>query len=165
LDSVAIFRRCEDCSKKRSLRTNSVFAEFPKVSLCDLIMLMFFWGEDDLQRKTARKMEVNKNLVSRFFRKLEDVCTDDIINYPFTPFGGPNCIVKCDESKFNHKPKVSNSITYIKIDHHPKHSFRFPHALYQPRPRYTLGECVSVLTTKNIFILCLFLKQFHLSKQ
>ena len=31
----------------------------------------------------------------------------DLQNRPIIPFGGPGAVVKCDESKFNHKPKVS----------------------------------------------------------
>ena len=30
----------------------------------------------------------------------------DLENRPILPFGGPTAVVKCDESKFNHKVKV-----------------------------------------------------------
>lgn len=36
---------------------------------------------------------------------MEDVCSIDIGRNPVIPFGG-RCVVKCDESKFNHKAKV-----------------------------------------------------------
>jgi len=39
---------------------------------------------------------------------LEDVCSIDIGRNPVIPFGG-RVLVKCDESKFNHKAKVSLS--------------------------------------------------------
>lgn len=48
---------------------------------------------------------MNKNLVGRVFCCLEDVCSIDIGRNPVIPFGG-RCVVKCDESKFNHKAKV-----------------------------------------------------------
>lgn len=52
-------------------------------------------------------MNANNNLVCQVFRSLEDVCSTDIARNPFIPFGGRS-IVKCDESKFNHKAKVSS---------------------------------------------------------
>ena len=51
-------------------------------------------------------MSINNNLVCTVFRSLEDVCSADLATNPFTPFGG-TAVVKCDESKFNHKAKVS----------------------------------------------------------
>ena len=37
----------------------------------------------------------------------------DLEDRPFTPFGGPGMVVKCDESKFNHKAKVKPSCPYF----------------------------------------------------
>lgn len=50
-------------------------------------------------------LSMNNNLVCKLFRSLEDVCSLDIDNNPFVPFGGA-AVIKCDESKFNHKAKV-----------------------------------------------------------
>ena len=36
------------------------------------------------------------------------VCSRDLQERPIIPFGGPGTIEKCDESKFNHKAKVSH---------------------------------------------------------
>jgi len=69
---------------------------------------MYFWSEDNPRKRTARALGLSKNVVTKFFRTLEDVCTNEIERYdPFIPFGGPGCVVQCDESKFNHKRKVS----------------------------------------------------------
>ena len=77
----------------------------PKISLGELILLIYFWSMDVSRRKTARMLSMNNNLVCKIFRSLEDVCSLDIDNNPFVPFGGA-AVIKCDESKFNHKAKV-----------------------------------------------------------
>lgn len=100
------FRRCSTCKKKRSLRTNSFFAKWPKIPLGELLMMIYFWSMDQTRKSTARMMSINNNLVCTVFRSLEDACSADIATNPFTPFGG-TAVVKCDESKFNHKAKVS----------------------------------------------------------
>ena len=66
--------------------------------------------EDDAQKSASRKVGLTKNKTSQIYRRLEDVCTVDLEYNPITPFGGPGIVVKCDESKFNHKAKVSNII-------------------------------------------------------
>ncbi|KAK3736068.1 hypothetical protein QZH41_008643 [Actinostola sp. cb2023] len=99
--------RCRGCSKKRSLRTNSFFAHFPKIKLADAVTMLYFWSEDDGQRKTATKVGISRNLVSKFYWKVGEVCTAYLDRYPVIPFGGPNCVVQCDESKFCHKRKYN----------------------------------------------------------
>lgn len=69
-------------------------------------MLMYFWSMDQSRKSTARMMSVNNNLVCTVLRSLEDVCSADIARNPFIPFRG-TAVVKCNESKFNHKAKVS----------------------------------------------------------
>ena len=56
-------------------------------------------------KQTARMLNMNNNFVCTVFQALEDVCSIDIARNPIIPFGG-GCLVKCDESKFNHKAKV-----------------------------------------------------------
>ena len=70
------------------------------------MMIIYFWSMDQTRKSMARMMSINNNLVCTVFRGLEDVCSADLTTYPFTPFGG-TAVVKCDESKFNHKAKVS----------------------------------------------------------
>ena len=67
-----------------------------------------FYAYIFLSRTTSRKVGLTKNKTSQIYRRLEDVCTVDLEYNPITPFGGPGIVVKCDESKFNHKAKVSN---------------------------------------------------------
>lgn len=106
-DSVLnLFRRCSGCRKKRSLRTNSFFEVFPKISLGKLLLSIYFYVEDDSQKSTARKLGLSKDVTSKIYRKLEDVCSVDLEHQPIIPFGGPGHVVKLDESKFNHKAKV-----------------------------------------------------------
>ena len=45
----------------------------------------------------------------KLFESLEDVCSLDIYNNPFVPFEGA-AVIKCDESKFNHKAKAKRII-------------------------------------------------------
>lgn len=98
-------RRCTVCRKKRSIRTNSFFEKYPKIPLGELIVLIYFWSQDEQRRRAARMMSLSENLVCRVFRSLEDICSADIERNPFIPFPG-TAVVKCDESKFNHKAKV-----------------------------------------------------------
>ena len=101
-----LHRRCSGCRKKRSLRSNSFFEEFPRVSLGKLLLVTYFFITNTSQRTIARHLGLNPGLISRVCRRLQDVCSRDLHDRPVTPFGGPSTVVKCDESKFNHKPKV-----------------------------------------------------------
>lgn len=101
------FRRCSGCRKRRSLRTNTFFAEFPKVPLVTLLKVIYYFILDDSQRRILRTLNLRASLVSRICRRLQDVCSMDLQTRPIIPFGGPGAVVKCDESKFNHKAKVS----------------------------------------------------------
>ena len=69
-------------------------------------MMIYFWSMDQSRKSTARMMSMNNNLVCTVFRSSEDACSTDIATNPFIPCGG-TAVVKWDESKFNHKAKVS----------------------------------------------------------
>lgn len=100
-------RRCSTCRKKRSLRTKSIFAAFPKISLGNLMLLIYFWSQDSSRKRAAIATGVSHNASTMVFRMLEELCSQYLERYPIEPFGGPTCIVQCDESKFNLKPKVN----------------------------------------------------------
>lgn len=102
-----INRRCSSCKKKRSLRTNSFFEELPRVPLGTLLLAIHHFVYEDSQRQTARRLNLNPGLVSKIYRRLQDVCSRDLDERPFIPFGGSGAAVKCDESKFNHKAKFN----------------------------------------------------------
>lgn len=76
------------------------------------MMMTYLWSTDISRKQTAHLMSINNNLVCRVFQRLEEVCSTDIARNPFIPFGG-RCLVKCDESKFNHKGKVIISTVII----------------------------------------------------
>lgn len=116
LNSVFFFcfiRRCTGCRKKQSLRTNSFFTEFLKIPLGTLLCVMFSFVHEESRRRIAAMLNLRWSLVSRIYRQLQDLCSVDLENRSFLPFGGPRAIIKCDESKFNHKAKVLNKFTGV----------------------------------------------------
>lgn len=72
-----------------------------------LLLVIYFFAAEDSQRRISGHLGLNPNSVSKICRRLQDVCSRDIQDRPITPFGGPGTVVKCDESKFNHKAKVT----------------------------------------------------------
>ena len=100
---------------KRSIRTNSFFAKFPKLPLGQLIMLIYFWSVDLSCKKTLQMLAIANNLVCKVFHALEDICSMDLATNPFLPFPvGGAAVLKCDESKFNHKAKVNSKLAKFK---------------------------------------------------
>ena len=73
------------------------------------MMLIYLWSTVLSRKQSASMIKVSNNLVCRGFRRLEEVCSVDIGRNPVIPFRG-RFLVKCDESKFNHRAKVSVSI-------------------------------------------------------
>lgn len=112
LSIIFFSRRCSGCKKKRSLRANSFFEEFPRVTLGTLLLVIFYFVSDDSQKKTAQILHLSPALVCKVYRRLQDVCSRDLADRPVIPFGGPGIVVKCDESKFNDKPRVRHSLFY-----------------------------------------------------
>lgn len=76
------------------------------MSLSTLILAIFYFTQDDPEQRITRALGINASLVSKIVKRLQDACSLDIMSRPFIPFGGPGTVVKCDESKFNHKAKV-----------------------------------------------------------
>ena len=68
--------------------------------------VIFFFTQDDSQERVVWAMDLNSGSVSQICRQEQDVCSVDIQDRPIVSFGGPGVVVKCDESKFNHKAKV-----------------------------------------------------------
>ena len=105
---IIYFLQAMQClQKKAEFRSNSLFAEFLKVPLLTLLKIIYYFVQDDSQRRILRTLNLNASLVSQICRRLQDVCFLDLQTRPVIPFGGPGAVVKCDESKFNHKAKVN----------------------------------------------------------
>ena len=90
-----------------------VITEFPKVAHGRVLLVVYFFEREDSQQRILRHLGLNAGLTSNICRKLQDICSRDLEARPFTPFGGQGMVVKCDESKFNHKPKVKPSWPYF----------------------------------------------------
>jgi len=74
--------------------------------LVTILKVIYYFLQDDSQRRILRTPSLRASLVSRICGRLQDVCSVDLQTRPKIPFGGPGAVVKCDESKFNHKAKV-----------------------------------------------------------
>ena len=98
-------RRCRGCKKKRSLRSNSIFADFPRLSIGKILVFLYLWSNDERQATAARMLEINPSELSKISQFLRDVVTWDLQQRPITPFGAP-FVAKVNESKFSHKTKV-----------------------------------------------------------
>ena len=83
------------------------------MALGTLLLSIYYFIADDSQRITARRLDVNHGLISNILRLLQDVCSRDLADRPIIPFGGPCSVVKCDESKFNHKAKVNFFLSFF----------------------------------------------------
>ena len=60
--AILSYRRCIGCRKKRSLRANSWFEEFPRISLSMLLLCVYYFVYEDTQRKIARRLNMNQAL-------------------------------------------------------------------------------------------------------
>lgn len=75
--------------------------------IATLLLAIFYFTQDDPQQRIVRALGINASLVSKIVRRLQDVCSVDLLNRPVVPFGGPGCVAKCDESKFTHRAKYN----------------------------------------------------------
>lgn len=104
---VFILRRCTTCRGKRSLREGTFFAEFPRVPLGKLLILIYLWSQRELRSTASVMVGLTRNTVGRVYAMLRYYCKRDLEDRPVIPFGGRVFVVKCDESQFKHKSKVS----------------------------------------------------------
>ena len=80
------------------------------MALATLLKTIHYFTQDDAQHRIVRALGISASLTSKICRRLQNVCSVNLQNRPFIPFGGPGTVAKCDERKFNHKPKV-NGVT------------------------------------------------------
>ena len=73
-----------------------------------VLVSLYLWSNDDREVTAARMLDINPSEISKIFQLVRDVVSWDLQQRPFIPFGAP-FVAKVDESKFNHKAKVSNN--------------------------------------------------------
>ena len=93
-------------SQKIFARRKFFFAEFPRIRLGKLVLLIYLWSLHELCSKSADMVGLTRNTVGNVFAMLRYLCKRDLQIRPITPFGGCVFVVKCDESQFKHKSKV-----------------------------------------------------------
>ena len=71
------YRRCRGCRKRRNVRSNSFFEEFPRVPLGKLLQKVHFFSAEDSQRRISRLLDLNASLISKISRHLQDGCPRD----------------------------------------------------------------------------------------
>ena len=79
-------------------------------------LLTFFFSPRfirELRTTAAAMLNLTKNTVGNVFALLRRYCGQDLQDRPVIPFGGRVFVVKCDESQFTHKAKVSQNIHSI----------------------------------------------------
>ena len=106
-----ISRRCRG---KKSLREGTFFADFLRIPLKKLLIVIYLWGQRELRSKVSSMVGLTKNSVGRVFATFCFICKRDLVDRPVIPFGGRVFVVKCDESQFKPKSKVSQyTVIYI----------------------------------------------------
>lgn len=93
-------------SQKTNLANEQLFRWIPEDPFGNGIMFSFV--QEESQRRIAGTHNLSQSLVSRIYRRLQDLCWVDLEKRSILPFGGPGAVIKCDESKFNHTFKVIN---------------------------------------------------------
>ena len=90
---------------QKIIKTRDLFCRVPKDSVgktLDIDVLV------ESAHSTASVMVgLTRNTVGRVFAMLRYYCKRDLEDRPIIPFGGRMFVVKCDESQFKHKSKVS----------------------------------------------------------
>lgn len=89
------------------------FSEFPRLPLGKLVVLMYLWSVCKLRTTAAAMLSLTKNTVGNVFAVLRHCCGRDLQDRPVVPFGGRVYVVKCDESQFKHKSKVTHFQLYV----------------------------------------------------
>ncbi|CAH1277205.1 Hypp9504 [Branchiostoma lanceolatum] len=101
--------RCPRCKTSRSLRTGSVFAKFPKITLRIWMRFLLKWCEDKLITEIQRELQtigyVGSETLSRLCKHMRYLCELKLRDSPPIPMGGPGVILQMDESVFRKRPK------------------------------------------------------------
>ena len=96
--------------------TEVFFAEFPRIPLGELVILIYLWSQRELRSTASTMVGLTRNTVGRLYAMLRYCCKRDLEDRPIIPFGGRVYVVKCDESQFKHKSKVRpQTVTFYNL--------------------------------------------------
>ena len=85
---------------------------------------------------------LTKNSVGRVFATLRFICKRDLVDRPVIPFGGRVFVVKCDESQFKHKSKVSQyTVIYISNYRTEASVRKFSFVVTSEQPEKEMKQC------------------------
>ena len=84
------------------------FEDFPiLLPLGKIVLLIYLWSMRELRTTASNMLPLSKISVGNVYAVLRYHCRRDLQDRPIIPFNGNIYVVKCDESQFKHKSKVS----------------------------------------------------------
>ena len=89
-------RRCRSTS---SIRTDTFFSG-SKLSLCQMLTIMYSWSRGCKQAQTMVDSSTSKNTMVDWYNFCRDICIKALESHDFPKIGGVGKIVEIDESKF-----------------------------------------------------------------
>ena len=101
-------RKCHRCKLFRSVRKGSFF-EASRISLQQHMQFLWKWAQRDSLRVMSLEGIASRKTLIKLARRCREVAWRALILHPIPILGGPGVIIQIDESKFNHKSKVSSS--------------------------------------------------------
>ena len=98
---VLLLKEMHCLSSQEIFLWRKFFAEFSRIPLGKLVLLIYWWSLHQLRSKSADMVRLTWNTVGNMFAMLRYLCKRDLQIRPITPFGGRVFLVKCDESQFS----------------------------------------------------------------
>ena len=71
--------------------SSSFFVGFPKVPLVTLLNVIYYFIQNDSQRRIAQTLNLRASLLSRVCRRPQDVCSMDLQTRPIVTIWWPGC--------------------------------------------------------------------------
>ena len=100
------FRKCNRCKLKKSVKVDSFFAG-SKISLQRQTHFLWKWSQKDSLKVMEEEGIAKRKALVKFARHCREIAWQTLLLHPIPMLGGPGVVVQIDESKFNHKSKVS----------------------------------------------------------
>lgn len=107
--TIFICRKCNRCQRTLSVRADSFFSG-SRISLGRHVHFLWKWSQKDSLKIMETEGVASRKILVKFSRKCREVAWDALLRHPIPQLGGPGVTVQIDESKFNHKSKVSKRI-------------------------------------------------------